>query len=279
MLNKFKTWNRRRVDERRVNKLCQYIRENVVDDGKDEIIRFLNTNKKLAMLPYLWTNEYDKNDVAVEWDDDKKLYYALWNGKKMYWKSGVPKEKVQEYVNDLRIEQDSRSPHLYTADSNIDNGVLCDCGSAEGCFSLDVIERVKHVYLFECDEEWMKALQATFEPWKEKVTLVNKYIGSEVGDNVTTLDAFFADRDIDVVKADIEGAECDLLSGGKNVLAYKVKAVNICLYHKYDDEAKLGEMLTKMGFTSKVNPGFMIYWQHGLSADKALRRGVMYAKK
>ena len=71
MLNKFKTWNRRRVDERRVNKLCQYIRENVVDDGKDEVIRFLNTNKKIAMLPYLWTNEYDKNDVVVEWDDEK----------------------------------------------------------------------------------------------------------------------------------------------------------------------------------------------------------------
>ena len=47
----------------------------------------------------------------------------------------------------------------------------------------------------------------------------------------------------------------------------------------YDNEAKLGEMLPEMGFTCKVNLGFMIYWQHGLNADKALRRGVMYAKR
>ena len=46
-----------------------------------------------------------------------------------------------------------------------------DAGCAEGYTSLEVVEEVDHLYLFECDEAWIEALEATFALWREKVTI------------------------------------------------------------------------------------------------------------
>ena len=54
--------------------------------------------------------------------------------------------------------------------------VLLDVGSAEGIFALTHIEKLKHVVLFERNAQWVEALEATFAPWKEKVTIIRKYV-------------------------------------------------------------------------------------------------------
>ncbi len=76
--------------------------------------------------------------------------------------------------------------------SNVkDNDILSDIGAAEGNFSLSVIDKVQHVYLFETDNDWIEALEKTFEPWKEKVSIIHKFVGNKDTDTCITLDSFF----------------------------------------------------------------------------------------
>ena len=174
------------------------------------------------MIPYFWIDDSHYYDIEVFYDKDKKLYYVNWNGRRMYWKKGIRPLIIKKCVHALMQEQDSRSPHKYIIDDSIDGAYLADFGAAEGCFALDVIERVKHIYLFECDDNWIEALQATFAPWIDKVTIVNKYIGKNTDDMTTTIDEYFADKPLDYVKADIEGAEIDMLRGGVKSFSNKI---------------------------------------------------------
>ena len=71
------------------------------------------------------------------------------------------------------IEQDQRSAHHYfNNNKDVTGKVFVDVGCAEGYSSLEIIEEAKHVYLFEQNESWLEAIRATFEPWKDKVTIV-----------------------------------------------------------------------------------------------------------
>ena len=73
----------------------------------------------------------------------------------------------------LLIEQDKRSAHRYVDSyEELKGKTLLDIGAAEAIFTLDTIECIDHAYLFECDESWIEALEATFAPYKEKITIV-----------------------------------------------------------------------------------------------------------
>ena len=82
-------------------------------------------------------------------------------------------------------------------------------GCAEGYSSLEIIEEAKHVYLFEQDEQWLEAIRATFEPWQDKVTIVQKYVSDHNSSREQTLDDFFNNQTNEhlFLKMDIEGAE------------------------------------------------------------------------
>ena len=69
--------------------------------------------------------------------------------------------------------------------------VVANIGAAEGFFSLDVVERVRHVYLSESAPDWMKVLRATFLPYKDKIMIVTMFVGNRADDNFITLDEFF----------------------------------------------------------------------------------------
>ena len=116
-----------------------------------------------------------------------------------------------------------------------ENDIVADIGSAEGNFSLSIIDKVKKIYLFESDPEIIQALRVTFEPWKEKVIIVNKYVSDETDDNFITLDSFFADKEAPTfLKIDVEGAEYAVLQGAKNILSTtKQMKIAIAAYHRY----------------------------------------------
>ena len=177
------------------------------------------------------------------------------------------------------IEQDPRSPHKYTVDEHNGNGVVADIGAAEGCFALTVIENAEHIYLFEYDSDWIEALQSTFAPWKDKVTIVSKFVGNENDEKCVTLDKFFADKKLDSIKADIEGAEMDMLLGAKIVMMDKVKSINICVYHNYDDEEKITDYLVGKNFTCEINPGLMWIYGHNKPLEQQFVHGVLHATK
>ncbi|GMO29781.1 MAG: hypothetical protein Ta2B_10740 [Termitinemataceae bacterium] len=46
-----------------------------------------------------------------------------------------------------------------------------------------------------------------------KVVIVNKYVSNITDNNTVTLDDFFCDKEVDIIKADIEGAEKLMLEG------------------------------------------------------------------
>jgi FkbM family methyltransferase len=63
---------------------------------------------------------------------------------------------------------------------------------------------------------------------------------------ITTLDKFACEQNrkrLDFIKADIEGAERDMLAGAKNVLKEFAPKLAICTYHLPDDPEVLMDFL------------------------------------
>ena len=88
------------------------------------------------------------------------------------------------------------SPHRYLTESFTigQNDVLADIGAAEGNFSLAVIEKVKKIYIFEYDQEWIEALRATFAPWSDKVEIINKFVSDKNDEYHIRFDTFFENK-------------------------------------------------------------------------------------
>ena len=73
--------------------------------------------------------------------------------------------------------------------------------------------------------------------------------------SVTTIDAFVKENgilNIDFIKADIEGAERDMLYGARETLKYHAPKLAICTYHRADDP----EILEKI--IRDANPNYTI---------------------
>ncbi len=283
---KFKNWHHNyRLMKKQKNmrkKMLEYLNSQN-NEEKKQLIPFF-TRHYFEWIPYFWIDEYDMYDeesyIKIHLDKKMDMYFVDWHGKKLYWKQGTSKRKVLDKVRELYVEQDERSPHKYTTPDSIEGMVVADIGAAEGFYSLDVVDRAEHVYLFESDPGWMKALRATFAPYKDKVTIVPLFVGNRVGDQFTTLDEFFRDKKLDYIKADIEGAECEMLMGGSDVFKNKIKAANICLYHNPEDEVDILDKLKELGFYNlKISPGFLCWPKEALPPEKWLRRGVVFAER
>ena len=280
---KIRAWNHKRRIMRKQRKhrkeVLSFIEEKVSQEEKQDLINFF-MNEEFQMIPYIWRNtEHNKADICVYYDRECDLNYVDWHGKRMYWKRGETVERIQGAVNNLLIEQDRRSPHRYVIDERADGAIIGDIGTAEGCFSLDVIDRAKHIYLFECENEWIEALEKTFLPWKEKITIVNKFVGDKSNDYCTTLDDFFEEIELDYIKADIEGAELSMLYGAKKTLKNKIKTINICAYHNPEDEAQITNILAAEGYKCMPNKGYLFFNNNIGTFEGYLRRGVVYASK
>jgi hypothetical protein len=238
----------------------------------------------LGTFPYPFSLTYDAENIEVFGSEERDEKYVLYDGKKLYFKKKWDEEEVKRYFNSLRIEQDVNSPHYYFGKGEYlpsKDDVIADIGAAEGIWALAMIERCGLVYLFESDGEWIKALKATFAPWSDKVVIVNKFVGAEDdGENIITLDSFFADKRIDCVKADIEGAEEDMLRGGETVFRDKVSKAVICSYHKPGDEQMIKSYLDAYGFErTETSDGYMIFgaFEEEILKPPYLSRGLVFA--
>lgn len=180
-------------------------------------------------------------------------------------------------------EQDPQCPHCYENESfKFESGdVLVDIGAAEGNFALSVVEKASRIILFESNKEWIEPLNATFEPWKDKVTIVKKFVGDVSDSTCTTLDDYFAaDEKLSFLKIDVEGAESRLLDGCKRILQdQKPLKVAICTYHKPEDEQEFKERLTRYGFETSHSDGFVLLFTDRKLKAPYLRRGLVRAIK
>jgi hypothetical protein len=230
----------------------------------------------LTSYPYKYMLEYKSVEIKVERDSKNNLPYVVHNGKRLYFPEFYSEEKVKKDYRALLIEQDARAAHRYVRSyDELRNRTLLDVGAAEGIFSLDTIELTAGVIIFEYVDYWLKPLQATFEPWKEKVVFVKKYVGNRSENNFITIDEFLSDqlRENLFIKMDIEGAERVALEGADQTLrTAKNIQVAICTYHRKGDPEYIADLLTTRGFSYEFSDGLM-YW------NKRLSKAVIRAKK
>lgn len=241
-------------------------------------------------VPYLMTcdvEDFINRKSAIEdemktvaFDSEAGMYFVLRNTRKLYFKKSINSiDKVKEYYEYLAYEQTEKSPHRYL-DKNFDideGSIVVDCGAAEGIFGLDNIDKIKLLYIFECDKEWIEALQFTFKPYKDKVQVIDKYVGNEDNDSMVKLDTFFNDRRIDFLKMDIEGCETDVLCGAQRILSNQcpLKIVTAA-YHSKDAEKEIRERLTN--FKISTSEGFLLHgWE--VAEPPYFRTGIIRAEK
>jgi hypothetical protein len=254
--------------------------ENEVNDEQKEVLRYLGNNQ-VEIFPYPFRDNYSPDKIEVFLDPEISLRYVIQEGKRLYFKKRWSEKRIKRAYSDLLREQDINSPHRYLTDT-FEAGkddVLADIGAAEGNFSLSVIEKIKKVYLFEYDKEWIQALKATFRPWSEKVEIINKYVSDFDDDAHIRFDTFYENKkDITFLKIDVDGAEsivlksCDeVFKGGKS---FKVA---LCTYHKNNDEKDFTVLLKNHGFSITPSNGYMIHYYDKKLKAPYLRRGLLRA--
>jgi predicted RNA methylase len=172
----------------------------------------------------------------------------------------MSEQDIVSLYRSLIIEQDIESPHRYVKSyKELEGKTLLDIGAAEGIFALDTIDYVKKVYLFECEREWIEPLQLTFNPWKDKVEIVEKYVSENNSEKCVTLDTFMKEKEKDNIhiKMDIEGAEQSALKGAKKLLSNnKPISFSVCTYHKAEDAKVISSFFESLGYTYEFTKGY-----------------------
>lgn len=246
-----------------------------------EVLQYLNS-KPLRMYCYPFYNEYLYQDTPIYYDKKAGLYYGLYENKKMYLaKRFNTEQKARAYFNAVLMEQDTRSPHCYWNDDKMKqlSGIGVDVGAAEGIFALRIIEQVEHIYLAEVDSEWIDALRDTFEPYREKITIIPKFIAGKDVEQSVRLDTLLKDSRLDFLKMDIEGMEYQALQGAENLLTHNNVQLSVCVYHNEEDNQKITAWLQERGYTTRNSDGFIVCqgdWE--LEKDTTdFRRGLLFA--
>ncbi len=146
-----------------------HLPEEAVNEEQKEVLNYLEENP-LSIFPYSFGKGYPPENVEVFSDPGNRMKYVIHEGKKLYFKKRWNKKRIRLSYSELCKEQDIRSPHCYITDDFTPdkNDVIADIGAAEGNFSLSLIEKVKKIYLFEYNREWIAALEFTFATVERK---------------------------------------------------------------------------------------------------------------
>lgn len=281
--SRLNTYLARQRAEKRKATILNYFDRNAPEDPEFKAVVAYLKNHSLRVFPDTFMDRYNFRDVEVFRDDAKDLLWVKHEGHRLYFKRSYNVTTVKLLYNGLLAEQDPESPHRYTAQGfELKQGdVLMDVGSAEGIFTLSNITILKKVYLFEREPEWVEALEATFEPWRDQVEIISRFV-SDVNDaeNIC-IDTFLEGRqDLPtMVKIDVEGAEDRVLRGMEQTIQQCHPDIALCTYHKQHDFNKFKAYLTERNYVTSTTKGLMFF----LSAEETLsppffRKGLIRAK-
>jgi len=230
----------------------------------------------ITSYPYDYARTYNDIDVLIENDSAWNLPFVMHNNRKLFFPEHYSHDKIKKDYRALLIEQDIRAAHRYVRSyDELKGKILLDVGAAEGIFSLDTIDYTRQVILFECVDHWQKPLMATFSLWKEKVSVIKKYVGDVNSSDFITLDAFCEATGHDdlFIKMDIEGAERKALAGASKILEEgKRVALSVCTYHRVGDPEYIEGLLKSHGFFTEFSDGLM-YW------NKRFSKGILRARR
>ncbi len=265
---------------RKILKYYSSLPENEVSEEQKEVLNYLETNP-VTIFPYSFSSEYSPEKIEVHTDIANGLHYVMQEGKRLYFIKRWTKKRIQRAYADLSREQHPESPHRYFSEEFKagPDDVIADIGAAEGNFSLSVIEKVKKIYLVEYDREWIRALNATFAPWKGKIEIISKYVADYEDDKHITLGTLIRmNNDITFLKIDVDGDEQKVLDGASDLLSGKKKLkIALCTYHKANDERDFTLLLENKGFLVTPSAGYMIHYYDKKLVKPWLRRGLIRA--
>lgn len=113
-------------------------------------------------------------------------------------------------------------------DAAASSSAALDVGANDGWYSLYFASRpnIERVWSFEPDANLVPAFEANFAlnppAFKDKVRLVNKFVGDRDDDQFVRIDTLLNDYDKPVVlKIDVDGGELDVLKGARHSLEHK----------------------------------------------------------
>lgn len=253
------------------------------DNEMSEIINYMK-DKLPQMFCYDFTNDYLNRNIDVLDDTKSGMFYVIHKQKKLYFsKQNTDKKQVRNLYNCLCMEQDERSPHKYLSkDFDINQGdVVADVGASEGMFILDNIDKIQYAYLFEENHDWVEALKKTFEPYQNKIQIIEKYVSCTSDGRKICLDDFFKNNKINFIKMDIEGEEINALLGAEKIMRKSNIKASICAYHNKADYNKLIEFAKKIGYKYTRTKGYLLCigpWERG-NLDLDFRRGIVRLEK
>lgn len=253
------------------------------DEEQRKIADYLKKNA-ITVFPYEYKNKYSLNNIEAK-KDDNGLIYVKYNGFKIYLKRTYKSlYRAKRYINNILIEQDSSSPHCYITErfSPKEGAVILDIGGAEGFFSLQFIDSVKKIYIFECDENWIQALKETYKNYWDKIEIVNKYVSNVTNEKCIRIDDFVKEKqlmDEDIfIKMDAEGSEIDILDGAKATIESGNRIMlDICVYHCASHEDIVRKRFE--GWNIENSEGYMMYYYDYKYDKPYLRRGVLRISK
>lgn len=232
-----------------------------------EELAYIKKYSKTQFLPYPFIEKYKVLDPVIGFDKKQKLPFVKHNQKRLYFPRNMSVKDIKKAYIGLLLEQDKKSPHRYFdtwEDLCLEESIFVDCGAAEGIISLDIIERVKQVYLIECSEVWLEPLKATFALWKDKVVLIEKSVGNIDSENICKLDTILNEKigEKIIIKMDIEGAEKQALEGAEKILLRNKENMylSVCTYHLQEDYKKIKEFLEKMNYIALPSNGYVLWY-------------------
>lgn len=245
-----------------------------------EEITYMKARDIITMFPYAFRERYRELAIDVKRDEEKKMFYVVHDGKRLYYPSDISGEGVRNMYRAIRLEQDIESPHRYFSDGFefMQNGIFCDVGCAEANIALEVVDRAKAVVLFEASSRWLPALEATFEPYRDKVHIINKFAGNKMNDEMTTIDYELEQRGLDgevYIKIDAEGSEEKILDGGMDTLKKRRVRGAVCTYHRQEDAKKFEKVFKDLKFQTQFSKGWCIYMGSEKLEPPYFRKGLL----
>lgn len=194
-------------------------------------------------------------------DEFNKVYNAL--------NDEISKKSMQAYLNEKIYKTYKKIQPFYVKGQYLYNElpwrltkheVFLDCGAFTGDSAEEFICNVKEYERIICcepdkenykllcnnikDKGWEKVetyCKGLGECKKEKFFVVKNNMMSNVSDNgnhkieIDTIDSLFDDKNVSIIKMDIEGEEMNALRGARKVLVNNRPLLMICIYHKRDD--------------------------------------------
>lgn len=265
----------------------QVIRSFIADDSlgnSDEISQIKTYYKNGGTSPFPYNLEEQEKSKKTEILYEG-LPYVMHNSRKLFFPKTFGEDRIDRLYRGLIIEQDQNCPHCYTQNhfDVPENGILIDVGCADAMFSLDHIELVQKLILFETNEYWIEALEKTFEPWKHKVQIVNAFVSDSNSQTTVALSKFILEDDLDnnfYLKIDVEGAERQVLRGALDFLnSAKNIQVAIATYHYNNDNEDLTKLLGDLNFETSNTEGYILFYYDKAIKSPYLRRCILQAVK